>query len=463
VSAIDMFGTPRGAVNALWRNGKRHSTLVGHLKYHERTIGPVTDRLAAIAHLANCRPTGDYVCYEGPEDWAFAAGIAANVIADRRRLLVRSAAGEWAVPWHQDVLRQLPAMLDRVPVDSWRLYGWAGFDLAAANAGLLDIVGDDSFLNLMIPATEVRFDVSGTLLRAIDPADLDRLEAELASTPPLDYRAQPVLESSGADRYLDAVGRAVADIESGRLEKVILSRSLSIDYPVDIVGTYALGRRANSPARSYLLSLGGIAAAGFSPETVVEVTSDGVVTTQPLAGTRARTGRAAVDEELRRELLADPKEVYEHAISVKLAFDEMVDLCGDQPVEIPEFMAIRQRGTVQHIASSVRSTLTGRDRAWDAFCALFPAVTTSGVPKEAAYPVIRELEPEGRGIYGGAVLSYDCDGAMDAAVVLRTVFERDGQAWLRAGAGIVRQSRPERELTETREKLASVGRYVVPR
>jgi anthranilate synthase component 1/salicylate synthetase len=100
--------------------------------------------------------------------------------------------------------------------------------------------------------------------------------------------------------------------------------------------------------------------------------------------------------------------------------------------------------------------------AWDALRAVFPAVTASGIPKKPAYDCISRLERGPRGIYSGAVLTASSDGSLDAALVLRSVFEEDGRTWLRAGAGILPGSTPERELEETCEKLRSVAPYVVP-
>ncbi|MDQ3763879.1 MAG: salicylate synthase [Actinomycetota bacterium] len=430
--------------------------------YHERIVAPVADPLSTVVHLAASRRGTDYVCYEGPEGWAFAFGVAAELTADRHRLVLRRAEGEISIAWRDNPLRHIPSLLETVPVESWRVYGWCGFDMAAAKDGLMDLVGDGVFLHLFVPETEIRFRASGTLIRALDPADLDGLQAELESPSATEYRAEPVkVEKPNAEHYVEAVGKAIGEISDGRLQKVILSRTVPVEHPIDLVGTYAVGRRANSPARSFLLSLNGRGAAGFSPETVVEVTNDGIVRTQPLAGTRARTGTPETDDALRNELLRDSKEIFEHAISVKVAYDELTNLCGDSSVEVTEFMAVRERGTVQHLASSVRGRLNDAQGAWDAFAALFPAVTASGVPKQPAYSVIRELEKTERGLYSGAVLAYDSDGSMDAALVLRTVFQQDGHTWLRAGAGIVEQSRPERELTETCEKLSSVARHLV--
>jgi len=162
---------------------------------------------------------------------------------------------------------------------------------------------------------------------------------------------------------------------------------------------------------------------------------------------------------LRTELLADPKEVYEHAASVKLACEELGSVCDD--VRVAEFMTVQSRGSVQHLASTVSGQLKQGQGPWCAFSALFPAITASGIPKRPAFDLIATLEERPRGLYAGAVLMCDDQGNLDAAVVLRSVFQENGQTWLRAGAGIVSQSRPEREYEETCEKLRSVAPYLV--
>jgi anthranilate synthase component 1/salicylate synthetase len=195
----------------------------------------------------------------------------------------------------------------------------------------------------------------------------------------------------------------------------------------------------------------------------VEVAADGAVSTQPLAGTRSLTGDAPQDAQLRVELLGDAKEVYEHAISVQVAWNEMTAVCAPGSVRGEELMDVKQRGSVQHIASRVTGRLAERTEGpWPALAAVFPAVTASGVPKLAAYDLIRRHEPEPRGLYSGAVLMVSSEGDLDAALVLRTVYRSRGRTWLRAGAGIVGESRPEREFEETCEKLRSVSRHLVP-
>ena len=92
---------------------------------------------------------------------------------------------------------------------------------------------------------------------------------------------------------------------------------------------------------------------------------------------------------------------------------------------------------------------------------LFPSITASGIPKAPALEAIYRLEPQRRELYSGAVLMADSGGALEAALALRSIFAEGDRAWIRAGAGIVGQSRPDREFEETCEKLASVAPFVV--
>jgi anthranilate synthase component 1/salicylate synthetase len=317
---------------------------------------------------------------------------------------------------------------------------------------------------LIVPRDEVRTDGTRVLVRSAEPERLDLLVEQVRSTPPAPpaepgERVRLSLDDTGG--YRAAVAAALVELGGeGPLEKVILSRRVPVPVDVDLVATYVAGRQANTPARSFLLDLGGVQAAGFSPETVAEVTAEGLVTTRPLAGTRARTGVPAEDARLRRDLLGDPKEVHEHAISVRLSVEELSTVCDG--THVTDYMTVLDRGTVQHLASTVSGRLRPGRRAWDALVALFPAVTATGVPKLPAYDLVRSLEGEPRGLYAGAVLTCDADGALDAALVLRSVFRVAGRTWLQAGAGVVRQSQPEREHEETCEKLRGVARHLVP-
>ncbi|GAA3804739.1 salicylate synthase [Streptomyces coacervatus] len=420
-----------------------------HLRYREVRLPRAAENpLALIVRLVRSGLFDPYVVYERDGAWSLAGGSLASVRLG---------------PGAHD-LSEVEQRLATMPVAGWRAYGWAAFELGAALAGADPGpgVGPD-LLHLIVPSDEIRMYGEDVLVRCVDPARLDRIVAFIdtpGAAPEPEPSASIDVPLADTGNYRAAVAAALLELNGpGPLEKVILSRRVPVPAPVDLITTYALGRRANTPARSFLLDLGGIRAAGFSPETVVEVTSDGHVRTHPLAGTRARTGSPAEDARLRAELLSDPKEIHEHAVSVRLAVEEMAAVCDDTYVN--QYMTVEERGTVQHLASRVTGRLRPGLGPWHAFAALFPAVTATGIPKAPAYPLIRALEGRPRGLYAGSVLTCDASGTLDAALVLRSVYERDGECWLQAGAGVVRQSRPEREHEETCEKLRSVAGHLV--
>ncbi|MEW2547697.1 salicylate synthase [Streptomyces sp. NPDC047002] len=424
-------------------------------QYRQDTVAGLFDPPATAARLAASGLFAQYVVYEREGCCHVAGDPLAHLRVDARA--VHTATGP--VPWRGAPWAALSAAVRVSPVADAHAYGWLSFELAGGAAP-----DDDTVLaHLIVPATELTITRRGIGIRTTDPALPGRLRAALAGPAPAAPAPKPVDVEAPDDTYRTRVAHAVAEIRKGALDKVILSRTVDVPYPVDMPATYAAGRLANTPARSFLLDLGGTQAAGFSPETVVEAPGDGTATTQPLAGTRALTGDEDTDAALCAELHRDPKEVYEHATSVRLAVEELTSVGALHTTRVGEFLTVKRRGSVQHLASRVTTDLAADRTAWDALGAVFPPVTASGIPKRAAYRLIGELEDEPRGLYAGAVLRAGADGSLDAALVLRAVYQRDGRAWLRAGAGIVGASRPEREYEETCEKLRSVAPHVVPR
>jgi anthranilate synthase component 1/salicylate synthetase len=431
--------------------------------YFERTVPLTTDPLTVMTELVAAGLHEDYVVYERPGEWSYAGGALAELTLDRSGTRLSCGGSVTTRAWDGPPLRHIRELLDSIDIPHWRAYGWTTFEFAYAKGGDSSTVGEQRLLHLVVPQTEVRIADGTALVRSADQDGLDAALARIAeATDRTAPASTPIDVRHGATPYQQAVADAVAAIRADRFQKVILSRTFAVDTEIDIVATYRQGRQGNNPARSFLLHLGDIEAAGFSPEVVVAVDTGGRVISQPLAGTRALTDDPAENRRLRAELLSNAKEIYEHAISVKIAHDELRDVCDPDTLIVEEFMTIRERGTVQHLASRVAGHLAPGRHAWDAFGAVFPAVTASGVPKAAAYDGIRTHEPVARGLYSGAVLTIDHSGALDAALVLRAVYRQHGRTWLQAGAGIVGQSRPEREFEETCEKLDSVARFLVP-
>lgn len=432
--------------------------------YDEIALPPCGDPTLAAAQLLESGLFDTYVLYEGGGQWSLALGAAAEITVDRAEVVLHTPQSRHVVPWFGEPLDHVAELLDSLAAMPWRAYGWVGFELAYAYAGLADLMGDDTLLHLIVPQVEVRWDDDSVVVRGTDPPTCRQVREMLATPPvPRTYRASPLdVEQGSIEDYRNAVAAAVREISDRQLQKVILSRIVPVDYTVDLVGSYIVGRRHNTPSRSFLLNVGGLQAAGFSPEVVAEVDGAGRVSTYPLAGTRALSGSHEEDRQLGNDLLSDSKEILEHSIAVKAAWDELTALCESGSVAVEDFMTIRRRGSVQHLASSVSGRLLADQGPWRAFAALFPGVTACGFPKKAACASIRRHESSPRGLYSGAVLTVDHTGAMDAALVLRTIFQQPGRTWLRAGAGIVEQSQPDREFEETCEKLRSVALHLVP-
>ncbi|WP_459961752.1 salicylate synthase [Nocardia sp. IFM 10818] len=427
----------------------------------ELTVPLLDDPLIAVARLASAAADNEFVAYESGRVWTFAQGCLAEVVADRRGIrLLGPVRTELA--WDDAPLFRVQQLLDSVGIPGWQAYGWAAFELTDAAHGTM--TEDHPVLHLTIPRIQVRISDGYASIRSSD-----RDAATAAATILLDRQpitsapAQPIpVREQSTTAYRGRVERAIESIAGHDLEKVILSRRITVGDDIDLISTYLTGRRANTPARSFLLRLGGIEATGFSPEIVLNVATDGRVATHTLAGTRAFTTDDAHNERLRASLLRDPKEIYEHAISVRMTVEDLTAACEPGSIAVEEFMTVRERGSVQHLCSRISGRLAAGRTAWDAFAVTFPAVTATGVPKEAARQYIRDSEDGPRRLYGGSVLTVGHDGTMDAALVLRGVYRENGSTWLQAGAGIVGQSNPNREVEETCEKLDSVARYLVP-
>ncbi|MGB3601959.1 MAG: salicylate synthase [Gordonia sp. (in: high G+C Gram-positive bacteria)] len=405
---------------------------------------------------------GDYVVYERDGRWVFAARPQARIVLTKNRVIVDQHDGQHLdFGWQgqpADALREAFAGLSQ---PNWRLYGWVGFDYCAPHHGLLDHVPDDVVLaQFIVPGLEAFIDEAGIGMENADEETLARLR-ELAEHPMVPGSGDEINVTVDHDNYRGRVATAVREINDGRYQKVILSRAVDIDYDVDIPATYVRGRAGNNPARSYLLRLGGLAAAGFSPELVVAADGFGTVVTEPLAGTRAFGRSPDIDLAAREDLLSDEKEIAEHAMSVRACFTEIESVALPGTTAVDEFMVVRERGSVQHLASTVSGRLDPEAGPWRALGVLFPSITASGIPKAPALEAIYRLEPQRRELYSGAVLMADSGGALEAALALRSIFAEGDRAWIRAGAGIVGQSRPDREFEETCEKLASVAPFVV--
>ena len=195
--------------------------------------------------------------------------------------------------------------------------------------------------------------------------------------------------------------------------------------------------------------------AGASPETLVKL-EDGMLHTFPLAGTRPRGKTDAEDKALEEELLADEKELAEHNMLVDLGRNDLGKISKFGSVQVESLHTIERYSHVMHIGSTVRGEIRDDKDALDAVEAVLPAGTLSGAPKIRACQLIGELEGNKRGIYGGAIGYIDFTGNVDTCIAIRIAYKKNGQVFIRSGAGIVADSVPDKEYEECINKARAV-------
>ena len=420
-----------------------------------------------VAELAIALPERDgdeYLVYEHDGEWILAAGAQTLVELDSDELRVVTDGVVQRHPWSGRPAAALGDAIDRLLLETDRVYGWVAFEFGAYKFGLQQSVRPGTPLaRIFSPRTQ--FVVTGSDVRMVgaDERHIEVLQLLLAGgVPPAPVATALDVRRDGAG-YRERVSTAIDEIGSGRYQKVILSRRVDVPFTLDFPSTYRVGRRHNTPARSFLLRLGGLRALGYSPELVAAVHHDGVVVTEPLAGTRAFGRGDDQDRAARDDLESNSKEIVEHAISVRSSLKEIAEVAEPGTAVVMDFMSVRERGSVQHLGSTVSGRLHSAKDRMDALEALFPAVTASGIPKAESVDAILRLDEGPRGLYSGAVAVFSADGGMDAALALRSAYESDGKTWLRAGAGIIGESTPDREFEETCEKLTTLAPYLVPR
>ncbi len=291
------------------------------------------------------------------------------------------------------------------------------------------------------------------------------LEERLSETLPEERRARPGAPPADAaavappprscsfprPRYEAAVTRVKRYIVDGDVMQVVLSQRMAQPFDQDPLDLYRALRHLNPSPYMYYLNLDDFSVVGSSPEVLVRLEGD-TVTLRPIAGTRPRGGGDAEDTLLEEEMLNDPKERAEHLMLIDLGRNDVGRVAVTGSVQVTECMTVERYSHVMHIVSNVTGRLADGAGPLDVLRACFPAGTVSGAPKIRALEIIRELEPERRGIYAGAVGYISWHGDLDTAIAIRTALLRDGTLYVQAGGGLVADSVAEREWQETLNK-----------
>jgi anthranilate synthase component I len=303
-----------------------------------------------------------------------------------------------------------------------------------------------------------------TLLHDGSEAERQSLKREIvrALAGPIPPRARrvrhaPAKASLDRDGFIDRVSRVQSHIGAGDVYQLVLSVRFAGECTPDPFEVYRALRLLNPSPYMFYCEAGGITVVGSSPEALVRLNGSRAEL-RPIAGTLPRGADAAIDDAHAIRLLGDPKENAEHVMLVDLARNDLGRVARAGSVRVDPYRVIERYSHVMHIVSGVTGELaSGRD-AFDLFAAAFPAGTLVGAPKVRAMQIIDELEPVGRGLYGGTVGYFGNGGDMDHAITIRTLVFAEDRYSYQAGAGIVAESVPEREHDEVIAKSAVLRR-----
>ncbi|EMC38141.1 anthranilate synthase component I [Streptococcus mutans] len=257
--------------------------------------------------------------------------------------------------------------------------------------------------------------------------------------------------------FKDMVIKAKKFIRQGDMFQCVLSQRFSADISGKPLDFYRNLRITNPSNYLYFYDFGDYQIIGASPESLVSL-KNGVVTTNPIAGTRPRGANDQKDKDLSEELLSDVKEVAEHRMLVDLGRNDIGKIAEVGSVQVSKYMEVEFFRYVMHLTSVVKGKLLSGLTGMDALKSTLPAGTVSGAPKIRAMKRIYELEKEKRGIYAGAIGYLSASGDMDFAIAIRTMIIKNQKAYVQAGAGIVYDSVPENEYYETINKAKAMTR-----
>jgi para-aminobenzoate synthetase len=262
--------------------------------------------------------------------------------------------------------------------------------------------------------------------------------------------------------YHALIARAQRAIGAGDSYEVCLTNDMRWPDPVEEAGAYRALRGSSPVPHGAWLRCGSFSVLSASPERFVSVSADGRVQAEPIKGTRARRDDANHDAEAAAELAADAKERAENLMIVDLLRNDLHRVCRAGSVSVPALFEVRSWATVHQLVSVVTGSLAGGMGPVDVLRACFPGGSMTGAPKVRTMEILDDLEQGPRGVYSGAIGWLGLNGAMDTAIVIRSIVLQTsgphaGRATFGVGGAITALSDPAAEYAETLLKARGVA------
>ena len=271
-----------------------------------------------------------------------------------------------------------------------------------------------------------------------------------------DLRIKGYQSEEVESKFIDGVKDSLDYIIAGDVFQVNLSRKwqYKLDKKIDSAIIYNALKKANPAPFSALIQYENFSIISSSPERLFSV-NDRVLETRPIAGTHPR-GKGDLDETQKENLISHPKEIAEHVMLLDLERNDMGRVCEYGSVFVNEIMTLETYPFVHHIVSNIKGKLRINVGIKGVVKALFPGGTITGCPKVRCMEIINELEQMPREAYTGSAGYISENGKMDFNILIRSFIHEGDTLSFRAGAGIVYDSIPKKELAETRHKAAGL-------
>lgn len=259
------------------------------------------------------------------------------------------------------------------------------------------------------------------------------------------------------EEHLQMISKGIAHCKRGDVFQIVLSRCFTQEFIGDEFNVYRALRSINPSPYLFYFDFGSFRVFGSSPETHCRV-DKGKAYIDPIAGTYFRTGDDEKDRILSENLLKDEKENAEHVMLVDLARNDLSRNCHDVKLEF--YKNVQFYSHVIHLVSRVSGIINDKTNSIKVFADTFPAGTLSGAPKVRAMQLIRDIELQMRGVYGGCIGYIGFNGDLNQAITIRTFLSKNNILYYQAGGGIVAKSNPETEVLEVKNKLGALTKAI---
>ena len=265
----------------------------------------------------------------------------------------------------------------------------------------------------------------------------------------------PIKSNTSKKRFKALVKKAKQYIKKGDIFQVVLSQRFERRIEKKPIEIYNHLRKSNPSPFMFYFNYEDFKVLGSSPEILVRLRKN-EVTIRPIAGTRPRGKSFKQDKKYELDLLRDKKELAEHLMLLDLGRNDVGKVSKINTVRVTEKFKVEKYSHVMHIVSNVIGKFNNKFSLFETLLSGFPAGTVSGAPKIRAMEIIDELEKNKRKLYAGGIGYFTPNGEFDTCIALRTALIKNDKFYVQAGAGVVADSKPEKEYVETINKAKAL-------